>query len=159
MKDLLTHIFKFWDILLGFSMFLVMAFAPFVVFEGRPALTIVANWFTRDGLYWAGMVVLCVALSYAGFVRLSRFALTRDHPVMNYALNALVVVGPFAAILLKQPMIIPAVIGLHVLSHLRSPDVAGAPAALVHHGLQFTCLLYTSPSPRDRQKTRMPSSA
>ena len=23
----------------------------------------------------------------------------------------------------------------------------------------FTCLLYTSPSPRDRQKTRMPSSA
>ena len=24
---------------------------------------------------------------------------------------------------------------------------------------QFTCLLYTSPSPRDRQKSRMPSSA
>ena len=28
------------------------------------------------------------------------------------------------------------------------------------HGAQyFTCLLYTSPSPRDRQKSRMPSSA
>ena len=26
-------------------------------------------------------------------------------------------------------------------------------------GLQDTCLLYTSPSPRDRQKSRMPSSA
>ena len=25
--------------------------------------------------------------------------------------------------------------------------------------LMFTCLLYTSPSPRDRQKSRMPSSA
>ena len=25
--------------------------------------------------------------------------------------------------------------------------------------LQYTCLLYTSPSPRDRQKSRMPSSA
>ena len=25
--------------------------------------------------------------------------------------------------------------------------------------LHFTCLLYTSPSPRDRQKSRMPSSA
>ena len=25
--------------------------------------------------------------------------------------------------------------------------------------LAFTCLLYTSPSPRDRQKSRMPSSA
>ena len=26
-------------------------------------------------------------------------------------------------------------------------------------GLHYTCLLYTSPSPRDRQKSRMPSSA
>ena len=31
-----------------------------------------------------------------------------------------------------------------------------APAA---HGGNRTCLLYTSPSPRDRQKSRMPSSA
>ena len=27
------------------------------------------------------------------------------------------------------------------------------------HDTDFTCLLYTSPSPRDRQKSRMPSSA
>ena len=27
------------------------------------------------------------------------------------------------------------------------------------HQLGYTCLLYTSPSPRDRQKSRMPSSA
>ena len=27
------------------------------------------------------------------------------------------------------------------------------------HGLTRSCLLYTSPSPRDRQKSRMPSSA
>src|SRR5665213_1032542 len=27
------------------------------------------------------------------------------------------------------------------------------------HGLYIYCLLYTSPSPRDRQKSRMPSSA
>ena len=27
------------------------------------------------------------------------------------------------------------------------------------HGLKWDCLLYTSPSPRDRQKSRMPSSA
>ena len=26
-------------------------------------------------------------------------------------------------------------------------------------GVAYTCLLYTSPSPRDRQKSRMPSSA
>ena len=33
-----------------------------------------------------------------------------------------------------------------------------AVAAMVAIGA-FTCLLYTSPSPRDRQKSRMPSSA
>ena len=33
----------------------------------------------------------------------------------------------------------------------------GAPAKNV--AKYFTCLLYTSPSPRDRQKSRMPSSA
>ena len=30
---------------------------------------------------------------------------------------------------------------------------------IVTHGWQNNCLLYTSPSPRDRQKSRMPSSA
>src|SRR5678810_1433656 len=29
----------------------------------------------------------------------------------------------------------------------------------IHHVLVYPCLLYTSPSPRDRQKSRMPSSA
>ena len=31
--------------------------------------------------------------------------------------------------------------------------------ALINLGLDEICLLYTSPSPRDRQKSRMPSSA
>ena len=31
--------------------------------------------------------------------------------------------------------------------------------AWLHHVPSDTCLLYTSPSPRDRQKSRMPSSA
>ena len=29
----------------------------------------------------------------------------------------------------------------------------------IERGVAYTCLLYTSPSPRDRQKSRMPSSA
>ena len=42
--------------------------------------------------------------------------------------------------------------------------VWGGPGPLGNHGLTSTgsgrrCLLYTSPSPRDRQKSRMPSSA
>ena len=35
----------------------------------------------------------------------------------------------------------------------------GCPARKVTSGLSGSCLLYTSPSPRDRQKSRMPSSA
>ena len=34
------------------------------------------------------------------------------------------------------------------------PDTNG-----LEDGTYYTCLLYTSPSPRDRQKSRMPSSA
>ena len=44
-------------------------------------------------------------------------------------------------------------------------DALGAAQALTAQGWtllpvrSFACLLYTSPSPRDRQKSRMPSSA
>ena len=47
------------------------------------------------------------------------------------------------------------------------PTVASQGASTLHKqssdknnpALPYTCLLYTSPSPRDRQKSRMPSSA
>ena len=41
-------------------------------------------------------------------------------------------------------------------SPMRDPDVI---AAMADAALRNGCLLYTSPSPRDRQKSRMPSSA
>ena len=51
----------------------------------------------------------------------------------------------------------PTALKVHVL--LPGGDgegtVAGGDAVVLFHG----CLLYTSPSPRDRQKSRMPSSA
>ena len=37
--------------------------------------------------------------------------------------------------------------------------VSGGPDSLALMYLSNSCLLYTSPSPRDRQKSRMPSSA
>ena len=37
--------------------------------------------------------------------------------------------------------------------------VANTAAPVAPAGLYQACLLYTSPSPRDRQKSRMPSSA
>ena len=48
----------------------------------------------------------------------------------------------------------PKVLHLHVAKE----DVTGVELALTQMLLD-TCLLYTSPSPRDRQKSRMPSSA
>ena len=41
----------------------------------------------------------------------------------------------------------------------RRPDLADDVRALLGDGVVDVCLLYTSPSPRDRQKSRMPSSA
>ena len=38
-------------------------------------------------------------------------------------------------------------------------EVGGIPVAVTYCPLCYTCLLYTSPSPRDRTRSRMPSSA
>ena len=41
----------------------------------------------------------------------------------------------------------------------RNPLVMFMCVELMLNGVNISCLLYTSPSPRDRQKSRMPSSA
>ena len=45
--------------------------------------------------------------------------------------------------------------GYEVVGTVRSMEKA----EIVREGIAKVCLLYTSPSPRDRQKSRMPSSA
>ena len=47
----------------------------------------------------------------------------------------------------------------NVVASVGSPVQGVLAEALVNRGEFVTCLLYTSPSPRDRQKSRMPSSA
>ena len=47
------------------------------------------------------------------------------------------------------------VCGVYVYDSMQTSSVANGQVAQANR----TCLLYTSPSPRDRQKSRMPSSA
>ena len=49
------------------------------------------------------------------------------------------------------------IINIHAKAAQAQPDMELA--ALVEKFSDKSCLLYTSPSPRDRQKSRMPSSA
>ena len=46
-----------------------------------------------------------------------------------------------------------------VLTAITNEEVSGKEARVLTDAEIITCLLYTSPSPRDRQKSRMPSSA
>ena len=48
---------------------------------------------------------------------------------------------------------------LFLLTSSLAPLIGLSYLKMVYKALPYTCLLYTSPSPRDRQKSRMPSSA
>ena len=69
---------------------------------------------------------------------------------------------------MNHGLIIGGVVDYHYVSVKRAPGAHKIATHLRRQGwdvevLDFvqswTCLLYTSPSPRDRQKSRMPSSA
>ena len=45
------------------------------------------------------------------------------------------------------------------LYNMPKPTIAVLPGAAAGAGLSLACLLYTSPSPRDKRQSRMPSSA
>ena len=66
-------------------------------------------------------------------------------------------VDPVIALLqIKQEL---ARLVLKVVSHQKDNIDEGTLDRLIAIQTHPTCLLYTSPSPRDRQKSRMPSSA
>ena len=73
---------------------------------------------------------------------------------MNKTIVAASVVG--LAVLALYPVLIPNPYYIHLFETILI-------YAILLFGLDivvgYTCLLYTSPSPRDRQKSRMPSSA
>ena len=72
------------------------------------------------------------------------------------------VLGVFLDIQAAFDTICPKHIKASLLKHGADPDVAEFYYNYITHRHLTTtigCLLYTSPSPRDRQKSRMPSSA
>ena len=78
--------------------------------------------------------------------------------------QALITLGvlALAVVLFITGLIAPELTGLLSLSLLVATGVLNPQEALAGFGspaLITLCLLYTSPSPRDRQKSRMPSSA
>ena len=51
------------------------------------------------------------------------------------------------------------IIGMNLVTHQTGPEGKIVKRLLIEEGMNIDCLLYTSPSPRDRQRSRMPSSA
>ena len=66
-----------------------------------------------------------------------------------------------AYILRRLVLILPTLFGIMLINFVLVQFVPGDPFKDVRFLLKLCqdCLLYTSPSPRDRQKSRMPSSA
>lgn len=65
-------------------------------------------------------------LSYQGFMRMSRFGVSQNHPVLNRILNIIILILPFAAFLFRGGAVvfIPLLLILHIVSEIRSPDEA-----------------------------------
>ena len=63
--------------------------------------------------------------------------------------------------ILRAPLALAAAVGAYTVANLLVPEAGLYATTVVGIILanQSSCLLYTSPSPRDRQKSRMPSSA
>ena len=93
----------------------------------------------------------------ADLARLRKLALTMDSA---YRLPGTQIRLGWDALLGLVPVVGDALTMIPSAFILREAHRMGAPKLLLARmGLNTACLLYTSPSPRDRQKSRMPSSA
>ena len=88
-----------------------------------------------------------------------------EGPPRAIAAPALLAASPalvrrYAKSLTRLPRLTMPVYGLYLgnLPHNSVCSGWGSPCRILHPR-PYSCLLYTSPSPRDRQKSRMPSSA
>ena len=119
--------------------------------------------FDLDPLITASVLSVLLALVIIGGI--TRIARVAAAIVPTMALIYLV--GAFAVIIPNIENIVPSFLSIFSNAFSGSAATGGFLGATfayafdrgVNRGLYSNCLLYTSPSPRDRQKSRMPSSA
>ena len=104
------------------------------------------------------MIVPLIMMSSSMFVATSFLGETEAQGLVN---------APYILVLLAVPIacLVWEILALKkISSKARAAAVwllfaVGLAPSLVFNGYRFICLLYTSPSPRDRTRSRMPSSA
>ena len=86
----------------------------------------------------------------------------------HHVLTDAILFGPFAGKTISEPvakafLIVVGSLLLAVSAQIKIPfypvPVTGQTLVVLLIGMTYGCLLYTSPSPRDRTRSRMPSSA
>src|SRR5665213_1975169 len=112
-----------------------LTFALFLITGGR-----LGDIFGYKKLFLVGMAGFIVASALSGFA-----------PTTEVLIGARLVQGFFAA------MMVPQILSTIQIMYTTTAERQGVSA--FYGALAGVCLLYTSPSPRDRQKSRMPSSA
>lgn len=70
-------------------------------------------------VFWAATFYICASGTYGAFARQDRFAMSREHPVLNRLLSLLMLVSPFLTVFVDVRFMY-IMLGLLLLSHVRS---------------------------------------
>ena len=98
-----------------------------------------------DGIAYGSLLFL-MSIGLSVTMGLMRF--------INLAHGAFAMLGGYVSVVAMTRVGVPFLLALPIAF-----AAAAAAGAVLERTLYRSCLLYTSPSPRDRQKSRMPSSA
>ena len=115
--------------------------------------------------YRAALAILLFTTAGAAYAHAASglaggFASGFMHPILGWDhVAAMVAVGLWGAFLGRPAILILPIVFPMVMAVGGALGVAGVPIPAVETGIATSCLLYTSPSPRDLSTSRMPSSA
>jgi len=119
----------------------------------------VAYVFPGQGSQWVGM-----GRDLYGNFTSARAVFDEADQALGFPLSKLCFDGPedeLRQTINAQPALVTVSFAcLQAIKEVSSSNELPPPAFVAGHSLgEYTCLLYTSPSPRDRTRSRMPSSA